>query len=148
MLACTSPQGMARNFALDRIDLRIDVPAIMPGDLLRNRTGETSAQIAARVAEARARQAERYGDLIGDSSVTNAHCPTAIIEDVAEADTSAIDLLAEAADKMHFSARGYHRILKVARTLADLDGADHVERIHIAESISYRMSSGPTKIAA
>ncbi|MEO0920174.1 MAG: ATP-binding protein, partial [Pseudomonadota bacterium] len=71
-----------------------------------------------------------------------------IIEDVAKADASAIDLLAEAADKMHFSARGYHRILKVARTLADLDGSDDVGRIHIAEAISYRMSSQSMKIAA
>ena len=133
---------------LDRIDLRIDVPAIMPGDLIRNRTGETSAQIAERVAQARQCQGERYTSLLGDGSITNAHCPTSIIEDVAKADASAIDLLAEAADKMHFSARGYHRILKVARTLADLDGSDDVGRIHIAEAISYRMSSQSMKIAA
>ncbi|MEO0543048.1 MAG: YifB family Mg chelatase-like AAA ATPase [Pseudomonadota bacterium] len=133
---------------LDRIDLRIDVPAIMPGDLIRNRTGETSAKIATRVAGARERQADRYGQLLGDVSVTNAHCPTALVEDVAAAEPDAIKLLAEAADKMRFSARGYHRILKVARTLADLDSVNHVGRIHIAEAISYRVNSGPTKIAA
>ncbi|MEN0000881.1 MAG: YifB family Mg chelatase-like AAA ATPase, partial [Pseudomonadota bacterium] len=105
---------------MDRIDLRIDVPAIMPSDLIANRGGEKSAVIAERVARARARQEERYQALTGDGVRTNAHCPTALVEEVAQADKAALDLLAEAADKMHFSARGYHRILKVARTLADL----------------------------
>lgn len=133
---------------LDRIDLRIDVPAIMPGDLIRNRQGETSASIANRVAQARITQTERYTDLMGDPSVTNAHCPTSQVEHVANADDGAMTLLADAADKMHFSARGYHRILKVARTLADLDGSDSVARIHIAEAISYRIAGERLQAAA
>lgn len=78
----------------------------------------------------------------------NAHCPTALIENVADANDSAVALLAEAADKMKFSARAYHRILKVARTLADLDNQDQVDRIHIAESLSYRLAGEQLSMAA
>ena len=71
---------------------------------------------------------------------TNARCSTALIETIAEPDAGGLQLLRDAAEKMKFSARGYHRVLKVARTLADLDDRDTVGRIHIAEAISYRMA--------
>ena len=68
----------------------------------------------------------------------NAQCAPSLIEKVAEPDQPAMALLRQAAEAMRLSARGYHRILKVARTLADLDGADRVGRIHLAEALSYR----------
>ena len=68
----------------------------------------------------------------------NAQCSPAVIEKVAEPDAPATALLRQAAEAMRLSARGYHRILKVARTLADLDGAERVGRIHLAEALSYR----------
>ena len=97
--------------------------------------------MAARVATARAMQAERYG------TGTNATAPTSEIERVAEPTPDGIALLREAAEKMSLSARGYHRVLKVARTLADLDGAARVGRVHVAESVSYRMA-GERLVAA
>ncbi len=71
---------------------------------------------------------------------TNARCSTAMIETIAEPDAAGLQLLRDAAEKMKFSARGYHRILKVARTLADLDDKPTVGRIHLAEAISYRIA--------
>ncbi|MGB7432772.1 MAG: YifB family Mg chelatase-like AAA ATPase [Ahrensia sp.] len=125
---------------MDRIDLRVEVPAVMPGDLIRAKPGEASASVAARVARARQRQSDRYAALDPGGTLVNAHCPTSMVEQVAALNDSATQLVADAADKMQFSARAYHRILKVARTLADLDNADDVARIHIAEAISYRMA--------
>ena len=132
---------------MDRIDLRVEVPAVMPGDLIRSTPGEPSEQVAKRVAKARARQIDRYGG--GSASVlVNAHCPTAQIETVTAMDDSARAMLADAADKLQFSARGYHRILKVSRTLADLDDCDCVGRVHVAEAISYRMAGDRLAAAA
>ena len=71
---------------------------------------------------------------------TNAHCSAALIEKVAAPDAPGLALLRDASEKLGFSARAYHRVLRVARTLADLDGADGVGRIHLAEAISYRMT--------
>jgi len=125
---------------MDRIDLRVEVPAVMPGDLIRSRPGETSASVAKRVAAARRVQTERYAALGVKGVTTNAHCPTALIEQVADVDAGGLELLSNAADQMKFSARAYHRIMKVARTLADLDGAAQTGRIHVAEAISYRIA--------
>jgi len=125
---------------MDRIDLRVEVPAVMPGDLIRSRPGEPSAGVAKRVAAARTVQTERYAMLGVEGVTTNAHCPTALIEQVADVDTGGMQLLSDAADQMKFSARAYHRIMKVARTLADLDGAAQTGRIHVAEAISYRIA--------
>jgi magnesium chelatase family protein len=86
---------------------------------------------------ARAIQAERFAAL-GVATLTNAQCSPALIETVAAPDAAASALLRNAAEAMKLSARGYHRVLKVARTLADLDGADTVGRIHLAEALSYR----------
>ncbi len=133
---------------MDRIDLRVEVPSVSPGDLIRAKPGEPSANVASRVERARLRQAQRYKSLEIDGVSVNSHCPTALIEDVANTNESAVKLLAEAADKMKFSARAYHRILKVARTLADLDNQDHIDRIHIAESLSYRMAGEQLSLAA
>ncbi|AXV17148.1 AAA family ATPase [Neorhizobium sp. SOG26] len=125
---------------MDRIDIRIDVPAVSAADLIRPAPAQRSADVARRVAAARERQRERFESAGAMGVSTNARCSTALIETIAEPDAGGLQLLRDAAEKMKFSARGYHRVLKVARTLADLDDRDTVGRIHIAEAISYRMA--------
>jgi magnesium chelatase family protein len=126
---------------LDRIDLRIDVPAVSAGDLIRPNRAEASAAVAERVARARQAQRERLEELGAADVSTNAHCAPALVERIAAPDAAGRSLLQDASEKLGFSARAYHRVLKVARTLADLDGTDAVGRIHLAEAISYRMAS-------
>jgi magnesium chelatase family protein len=125
---------------LDRIDLRIAVPAVSAGDLIRPGRAEPSAAVAARVGKARSAQQHRLADLGPNMAQTNAHCSAALIEKIAAPDAAGLSLLRDASEKLGFSARAYHRVLRVARTLADLDGADGVGRIHLAEAISYRMT--------
>ena len=79
---------------------------------------------------------------------TNAAAQGPVLEDVAKPDTGGLSLLRDAADAMRLSARGYHRVLRVARTLADLDGADKVGRIHLAEALSYRALADEVRRAA
>ena len=125
---------------LDRIDLRIEVPAVSASDLIRPGRAETSAAIASRVARARDIQRERHSALGLSPALTNAHLSNSVVEQVAMPDAAGLTLLRDASEKLGFSARAYHRVLKVARTLADLDGADTVGRIHLAEAISYRIA--------
>ncbi len=125
---------------MDRIDLRVEVPAVSAADLIRPAAAEKSAAVAARVARARDVQRLRFEELGAPGISTNAQCSTALIERVAEPDAAGAALLRDAAEKLGFSARAYHRVLKVARTLADLDGTDTIGRIHLAEAISYRMA--------
>ena len=125
---------------LDRIDLRIDVPAVSAADLIRPGKAEASAVVAGRVAQARALQRERFARA-GSEIGCNAQCPAALIETLAAPDAAGLALLRDASEKLGFSARAYHRVLKVARTLADLEGSETVGRIHLAEAISYRMAS-------
>ncbi len=133
---------------MDRIDIRIDVPAVAATDLIRPMAAEPSADVARRVRRARDRQRERFETAGIPGVATNARCSTAMIEALAEPDPSGLQLLRDAAEKFRFSARGYHRVLKVARTLADLDGADRLGRIHVAEAISYRIPSERLSAAA
>lgn len=133
---------------MDRIDLRVDVPAVTAFDMIRPAAAESSAVVKARVERARAVQAERYKGLGGDAAILNATCPASIIETAAAPDAAGARLLGDAAEQMKFSARAYHRILKVARTLADLDGDDTVRRIHLAEAISYRIAGERLRSAA
>src|SRR5690606_8572303 len=125
---------------LDRIDLRIEVPAVSASDLIRPGRSEPSEPVAARVLAARRIQQKRFAAL-GHAVTTNAHCSTALIEEIAVPDAAGLSLLSDASEKLGFSARAYHRVLRVARTLADLDQSDTVGRIHLAEAISYRMSA-------
>ncbi len=125
---------------LDRIDLRIEVPAVSAADLIRPASSEPSAAVAARVARARAIQQERFRELGFPQVTENARCPTALLDKIAVPDAAGTQLLAEASERLALSARAYHRVLKVARTLADLEGRDAVGRIHLAEAISYRMA--------
>jgi len=123
---------------LDRIDITIDVPALTAADLILPAAAEGSAEVAARVAAARARQSARYAALGVEGGTTNARCPSALLDEVARPDAAGLALLRSAAEAMRLTARGYHRVLKVARTLADLDGEDKLGRIHLAEALSYR----------
>ena len=141
-------QGRLSGPLLDRIDLHIEVPAVTAADLILPPPTEGSAEVAARVARARELQGKRYAALGLPSARTNAGAPTTVLEEVAKPDGAGLALLREAADAMRLSARGYHRVLRVARTLADLDGADKVGRIHLAEALSYRALADEARRAA
>lgn len=144
----TDYQGRISGPLMDRIDIRIDVPAVSASDLIRPGTAEKSEDVARRVAFARERQRERFVAAGQPAITTNARCSTALIERLAEPDAPGLQLLRDAAEKLKFSARGYHRVLKVARTLADLEGVDKVGRIHLAEAISYRIAGEHIRAAA
>ena len=133
---------------LDRIDLRIDVPAVSAADLILPSQSEPSAAVAERVAAARSIQRERFIHRGVPGVMTNAQCAPSLIEEIAAPDAAASALLRSTAEAMRLSARGYHRVLKVARTLADLDGADSVGRIHLAEALLYRAVSDRLSAAA
>jgi magnesium chelatase family protein len=133
---------------LDRIDLHVEVPAVSASDLLLPPSRETSAHVARRVAAARDRQRARFAALGRPDISLNAAAPAALMEKIATPDEGGLRLLREAAERMRLSARGYHRTLKLARTLADLDGAEAVTRAHIAEALSYRPDTDRAEAAA
>jgi magnesium chelatase family protein len=133
---------------LDRIDIRIEVPAVSAADLILPSASESSAVVAERVAAARAIQRERFMALGVPDVHTNAQCSPTLIERVAAPDRAGGELMRSAAEAMKLSARGYHRVLKVARTLADLDGAESVGKIHLAEALSYRIAGDRLAAAA
>ena len=124
---------------LDRIDIHVEVPQVSAADLSLPAPAERSADIANRAAAARAIQKARYAELAPEAGIrTNAEADGELLEQVAAPDEAGRKLLTEVTDSMGLSARGYHRVLKVARTLADLDGGGPVRHIHIAEAVSYR----------
>ncbi|WP_427453325.1 YifB family Mg chelatase-like AAA ATPase [Litorimonas sp. WD9-15] len=125
-------QGRVSGPFMDRIDIQIDVPAVTPADLALPPAAEGTADIAARVARARYVQMDR------NDGVTNAALAQNILEKVATPDEDGRKLLVQAAETLGLTARGYHRVLRVARTLADLSGSDAVHRLHIAEALSHR----------
>ena len=131
---------------IDRFDLVIDMPSVSAADLMAPSPREGSAEVAARVVAARAIQTARYAELGLDTVSCNAAAPPNLVEVVAEADDSGLRLLRDAAERLRLSARGYHRVLKLARTLADLDGGGPVLRAHLAEALSYR--GAPDRVAA
>lgn len=124
---------------LDRIDLHVEVPAVPITELALPAQGEASAEVAARIGEARARQSRRFAALPEDRRPrSNAELSGRLLEELIELDTEARSLLADAAEKLRLTARSYHRVLRVAQTLADLAGDRRVLRLHLAEALSYR----------
>ena len=111
-------------------------------DLILPPPSEGSREVAARVARARDIQAERYAARGLAGVLTNAQVSGPLLEEVAQADGSGMALLRDAADSMHLSARGYHRVLRVARTVADLDGSDRVLATHVVGALMFRPAVG------
>jgi magnesium chelatase family protein len=131
-------QGRLSGPLLDRIDLHIEVPAVSASDLVVPPPSEGSREVAARVAAAREVQLARFKPLGQIRLRTNAEIPSNMLEQIAAPDGSGLKLLRDAAQSMRLSARGYHRVLKVGRTIADLDGAERVGQPHLAEALAYR----------
>lgn len=125
---------------MDRFDLRVDVPPVAYTDLDLPSAGDQSATIAARVNTARARQAARFAD--HPNITVNADVEGTLLEQIAAPDPEGRALLAKVAERFGLSARGYHRVLRVARTIADLDASATVGLPHVAEAVSYRLAVG------
>jgi magnesium chelatase family protein len=127
---------------MDRFDLRIEVPAVSYRDLEAPAGGESSAKIAARVRAARKIQADRFAGLDCGARV-NADAEGALLDRIATPDPPGRDMLLKAAERFRLSARGYHRVLRLARTIADLDACETVSTPHVAEAVSYRLMGAP-----
>jgi magnesium chelatase family protein len=123
---------------MDRFDLRIEVPPVAYADLDLPSRGDNSATVAARVAQARARQTARFAD--HPAVRVNAEAEGALLEQIATPDAEGRALLSRVAERFGLTARGYHRVLRTARTIADLDGSDGVRSPHLAEAVSYRLT--------
>ncbi|MEP6393982.1 MAG: ATP-binding protein, partial [Alteripontixanthobacter sp.] len=141
-LACSRAPRCAADYQskvsgpmLDRIDLHVEVDPVSAADLALPPPAEGSAEVAARVAQARARQTARFEQT---GARTNAELEGDALEQFATPDEAGQALLMQAAQAMRLSARAYTRMLRVARTVADLTGAEKVGRIHVAEALSYR----------
>ena len=124
---------------MDRFDLRVEVPPVQFTDLDLPASGDSSATVAARIADARGLQQQRFADL-GTGRV-NADAEGEMLERMASPDAEARALLTRVAERFQLSARGYHRVIRVARTIADLNGATAVAKAHVAEAVSFRLST-------
>jgi magnesium chelatase family protein len=140
--ACTCSSTMITRYQkrisgplLDRIDIHAEVPRVEYEKLADNRLGEASAAIRARVEAARQRQRERFK---GTSTLTNAEMNPNQVREYCQLDATGQSLLKAAVRQLHLSARAYHRILKLARTIADLACAEQIQAAHIAEAVQYR----------
>ncbi|MBL4806554.1 MAG: ATP-binding protein, partial [Rhodobacteraceae bacterium] len=123
---------------MDRFDIRIDVPPVTIRDLSDSPRGEDSSVVAERVAAARDKQTQRYQGVEGVT--TNASAEGDLLEEVGKLSVESKELLTVASEKFRLSARAYYRVQRVARTIADLDHSDTVEKPHLAEALSYRLA--------
>ena len=126
---------------LDRIDIHIEVPRVDYEKLSDDRLGEPSANVQARVEEARQRQRERFDETNG-AIACNADMRPAQIRQYCQLDETSQSLMRSAMNQMQLSARAYHRILKLARTIADLAGEENIVPTHLAEALQYRPKLG------
>lgn len=140
---CTCSPGQVQRYLgrisgplLDRIDLQVEIVPVPFDELSRHLPGEPSAEIRKRVMRAREIQQQRYADCPG--VFCNAQMTSALQQRFARPDTAGLQLLKDAMERFHLSARAYTRILKVARTIADLDGSEEIGAAHLAEAIGYR----------
>lgn len=143
--ACSRVPGCGEDYLgrisgplMDRFDLRIEVPPVAFSDLDLPASGDDSAVVAERVASARAVQRERFCD--HPSLAQNADAEGGLLEEIAAPDKEGREVLLRAAERFGLTARGYHRVLRVARTIADLDNAADVRRPHVAEALSFRLA--------
>lgn len=127
---------------MDRFDLRVEVPPVSFQDLDLPASGDSSEEVARRIGAARGIQLARYTSRA--EVRVNADAEGALLEEVATPDDEGRALLTQAAERIGLSARGYHRVLRVARTIADLEGEETVGRTAVAEAISFRIAG--TKI--
>lgn len=126
---------------MDRFDLRIEIPAVSIADLDNKASAEATAPVAARVAAARSVQHERFA---GHKNVrVNADASGRLLDEIATPDSEGRALINRAAEKLGLTARGYHRVLRTARTIADLAGSPDVRAPHLAEAIGYRLAFVP-----
>lgn len=120
---------------LDRIDLQIEVPAVHPWELANVPTGEDSATVRERVQKARLFAVNRFE---GTPYLNNAQADGSFLEKIARMDNESLSLLQKAAERLKLSARGYHRIIRIARTIADMNETDEIRKIHVSEALSFR----------
>ncbi len=139
---CTCPPSLVSRYQkrisgpfIDRVDIFVEVPHIDYEKLADERLGEKSEKVQARVAAARSRQRERFN---GTKLASNAEMTPAEVRAFCQAEESAQSLLKTAMKQLYLSARAFHRILKLARTIADLEGSDIIKAPHLAEAIQYR----------
>ncbi len=141
-------QGRLSGPLLDRIDLQIDIPAVRALDLGLPPAKEGSTEIAVRVARARSIQKDRFATMGLRNLRLNIDAEGEVLEAMALPNRAGLTLLQDAAEIMGLSARGYHRVLRVARTLADLEAEASVGRVHIAEALGYRQRIPQVGLAA
>ena len=140
---CTCPPGAVQKYLnkisgplMDRIDLHVEVTPVPYKDLTEKRTGESSAEVRKRVITARKIQEQRYADF--PTIHANAQMNSQLIQKYCDLDDTCRNMLKNAMNKMGLSARAHDRILKVSRTIADLDGSENIQPGHLAEAINYR----------
>jgi len=118
------------------MDMHIEVPALRYADMIQTETTESSITVRNRVKNARAKQHKRFNKVM-----TNAQMSSSDIKEYVTLDSASQDVLRQAVDVMGMSARGCSRLLRVARTIADLDSAEHVKQEHLMEAINFRVNS-------
>ena len=142
----TDYQGRISGPLMDRIDLQVEVPPVTAADLALPAPSEGTAEASARVAAARRRQADRAAG--GEGAALNAQAEGDWLETIADLDPPARSLLSRAAEAGGLSARGWTRTLRLARTIADLEGSGGVRRVHVAEALIYRRIAPGTSMGA
>ncbi len=136
--AVTKYQKRISGPLLDRIDIHVEVPRVDFQKLSDDRLGEPSAAIRARVEAARERQRQRLSNLNSSNIVCNADLRVAEVRQFCKLEGAGEGLIRAAMGQMNLSARGYHRVLKLARTIADLTGCEQIQAAHLAEALQYR----------